>query len=60
MALAPELQVVPAEVLPQEYPSNVLAAKRLMAYFVPMTSTVKHKRKEGGPLDVAFVETKGT
>ena len=28
----------------QEYPSDVLAAKRLMTDFVPATSVVKHKR----------------
>ena len=43
----------------QEYPGNVLAAKRLMTDFDPTTNAVKHKRKESGPLAVAFVETKG-
>jgi len=41
----------------QEYPSDVLAAKRLMTDFVPATGAVKHKRQESGPSDVAFVET---
>ena len=41
----------------QEYPSSVLTAQQLMMDFVPTTSAVKHKRKEMGPLDVAFVET---
>ena len=43
----------------QEYPSDVLAAKRLMTDFVPATGVVKHKRQESGPSDVAFVETGG-
>ena len=28
----------------QEYPSNVLAAKRLRTDFIPATGAVKHKR----------------
>ena len=43
----------------QEYPSNVLSAKRLMPDFVPVTGVVKHKRQESGPSNVAFVKTKG-
>ena len=43
----------------QEYPSNVLAAKRLMTDFVPATGAVKHKRQENSPSNVAFVETGG-
>ena len=41
----------------QEYPSNNLAAKRLMTDFVLATGVVKHRHQESGPLDVAFVET---
>ena len=44
----------------QEYPSDVLAAKRLMTDFFPATDAVKHKRQESGPSDVAFVETGGS
>ena len=42
----------------QEYPSNVLAAKRLMTDCVPATGVVEHKREESGPSDVAFMERK--
>ena len=42
----------------QEYPSNVLATKRLMTDFVPATGTMKHTQQESGPSDVAFVETR--
>ena len=41
----------------QEYPSNVLLAKRLMTDFVAATGAVKHKRQESGPSEVAFVKT---
>ena len=43
----------------QEYPSDVLTTKRRMTDFVPATGSVKHKRQENGPSNVAFVETKG-
>ena len=42
----------------QEYPSYVLATKRLTTDLVPATIATKHKRQESGPLDVAFVDTK--
>ena len=41
----------------QEYPSDVLAAKRLMTDFVPATGAVKQTIQESGPSHVAFVET---
>ena len=41
----------------QEYPSNVLMAKRLVTDFVPTTSAVNHKCKKRGSSDVALVET---
>ena len=43
----------------QEYPSNVLTAKRLMMDFAPATIAMKHTCQESGPSDVAFVEKKG-
>ena len=42
----------------QEYPSNILVAKRLMTGFVPATGDMKHKNQESGPSDVAVVETR--
>ena len=42
------------------YPSNVLAAKRLMTDSVPATGVVEHTREKRCLSDVASVETKGT
>ena len=41
----------------QEYPSNVLAVKRLMTDCVLVTDAAKHTRQDSGPSGVSFVET---
>ena len=41
-----------------EYPSDVLSAKRPTTDFVPSSGVVKHKRQESGLSDVAVLETR--